>query len=75
MDPIKPSSADSVSVVASLAYAGVGTFVLLRLVAAFTPLRVTAAQELTGIDLHAHSEQGYRDSEAGLGAPVFLAGD
>lgn len=65
----------AVSVVASLAYAGVGTFVLLRLVAAFTPLRVTAAQELTGIDLHAHSEQGYRDSEAGLGAPVFLAGD
>lgn len=64
-----------VSVVAALVYAGVGTFILLKLVSLVMPLRVSERQELAGIDLSAHREQGYSESELGLGAPVFLGGD
>lgn len=64
-----------VSVVASLAFAGVGSFILLKLVSLVTPLRVPANQEVTGMDIAAHSEQGYSENETGLGAPVFVGGD
>ncbi len=63
------------SVAASLAYAGAGSFLLLKLVSVVTPLRVPASQEVGGMDIAAHSEQGYSDSETGLGAPVFVGGD
>lgn len=63
------------SVGASLVWAGVGSFVLLKLVSVVTPLRVPASQEVSGMDLSAHSEQGYADNETGLGAPVFVGGD
>ncbi len=64
-----------ISVMTSLVWAGVGSFILLKLVAAIMPLRVPASQEIAGIDISAHSEQGYSESETGLGAPVFLGGD
>ena len=64
-----------VSVVASVVWAGVGSFVLLKLVGLVMPLRVPASQEVAGIDQSAHSEQGYSENETGLGAPVFLGGD
>ncbi|MBZ9750539.1 ammonium transporter [Deinococcus sp. HMF7604] len=60
---------------AAVAYTGVGSFVLLKLVGLVTPLRVPASQEVAGMDVSAHSEQGYSDSETGLGAPVFVGGD
>lgn len=62
------------SVAAALAWAGVGSFLLLKLVSVFLPLRVAASQEVGGMDISAHSEQGYADSETGLGAPVFVGG-
>jgi len=64
-----------IGVAASVAFTGVGSFVLLRLVGVLTPLRVSSRQEVTGMDLSAHSEQGYSDQETGLGAPVFVGGD
>ena len=64
-----------VSVVASLAFAGVGSWVLLKLVSLVVPLRVPAQLEISGMDLGAHSEQGYGEHELNLGAPVFLGGD
>ncbi|ACO44892.1 ammonium transporter [Deinococcus deserti] len=64
-----------ISVVASVVYAGLGSWALLKLVSVLTPLRVPATQELTGMDLHAHREQGYSENETGLGAPIFLGGD
>ncbi|GAA5534672.1 ammonium transporter [Deinococcus aluminii] len=64
-----------VGVVVSVAYTGLGSLALLSLVRLFTPLRVPASQEVVGIDLSAHSEQGYSENETGLGAPVFLGGD
>ncbi|MEF2279351.1 ammonium transporter [Deinococcus sp. YIM 134068] len=64
-----------ISVVASILYTGIGSFILLRLVGLVMPLRVPASQEVAGIDISAHSEQGYSENETGLGAPVFLGGD
>lgn len=64
-----------IGVVACVAFTGLGSFVLLRLVGVVTPLRVSPRQEVGGMDLSAHSEQGYNDSEGGLGAPVFVGGD
>jgi len=65
----------AISVVAAIAFAGIGTFVILKLVSLMMPLRIPASQEIGGIDVSAHSEQGYSESETGLGAPVFVGGD
>ncbi|EYB69605.1 ammonium transporter [Deinococcus phoenicis] len=64
-----------VSVAVSVLYTGLGSFVLLKLVSLVLPLRVTARQEVGGMDLSAHSEQGYTEQEGGLSAPVFVGGD
>lgn len=64
-----------VGVAASVVWTGLGSLILLRLVSLFTPLRVPASQEIAGIDISAHSEQGYSENETGLGTPVFLGGD
>lgn len=64
-----------ISVIASLVWAGAGSYVLLKLVGLVMPLRVTAGQEISGIDISAHREQGYSENETNLGAPVFLGGD
>ncbi|GAA5513198.1 ammonia channel [Deinococcus carri] len=63
------------SVAVSVLYTGAGSFLLLKLVGLWMPLRVTVRQEVGGMDLSAHSEQGYREPETGLGAPVFVGGD
>ncbi|ANE42735.1 ammonium transporter [Deinococcus puniceus] len=64
-----------VAVLFTVVFTGLGTFVLLKLVGLIMPLRIPASQEITGIDISAHSEQGYSESETGLGAPVFVGGD
>jgi ammonium transporter, Amt family len=48
-----------VAVAAALAYSGVLTFVLLKIVASIIPLRVPAVDESTGMDLAAHGEEAY----------------
>lgn len=64
-----------VAVLFTVVFTGLGTFLLLKLVGLIMPLRIPASQEITGIDISAHSEQGYSESETGLGAPVFVGGD
>ncbi|UQN07265.1 ammonium transporter [Deinococcus sp. QL22] len=64
-----------VAVLFTVVFTGLGTFLLLKLVSLIMPLRIPASQEITGIDISAHSEQGYSESETGLGAPVFVGGD
>ena len=64
-----------IGVAASVVWTGLGSFILLKLVGLVMPLRVPVNQEIAGIDVSAHSEQGYSDSETGLGAPVFVGGD
>jgi Amt family ammonium transporter len=47
------------AVLAAIAYSGVMTFVLLKLIGAVVPLRATADDEATGMDLSLHGEEAY----------------
>ena len=49
----------ALGVVATFVYTGVVTFLLLKLVGLFTPLRVTAEEESQGLDIALHEERGY----------------
>lgn len=64
-----------VGIVAAAALAGSGTFVLLKLVALVTPLRLSERQETLGIDLAEHQEEGYQEAQSPLAAPVFVGND
>lgn len=45
--------------IATALYCGIATFVLLKLIALVTPLRVSSDQEREGLDLVLHEERGY----------------
>jgi Amt family ammonium transporter len=57
----------STAIVATLAYSGVMSFALLKLIGAITPLRATADDEAIGLDLSQHGEEAYVHAE-GSGA-------
>ncbi|MFF2483038.1 ammonium transporter [Paenibacillus sp. NPDC058071] len=46
-------------VLVAVALAAVGTFVILKVIGLFTPLRVTEEQETSGLDLSLHGENAY----------------
>ena len=48
-----------VSIVATLAYSAVGSFVLLKIIDVTVGLRVTEDEEVTGLDITLHNEKGY----------------
>jgi Amt family ammonium transporter len=48
-----------VSVVATLAYSAVGSFILLKAIDALVGLRVSEEEEVTGLDIVLHDEKGY----------------
>jgi Amt family ammonium transporter len=55
-----------VGVVATIAFSGVGTFAVLKLVGRITPLRAAESDELSGLDLAEAGERGYAaDSDTG----------
>jgi Amt family ammonium transporter len=49
----------AVAVGAAIVYSGVGSFVLLRLIALVMPLRAADADEVTGLDVTQHGEEAY----------------
>jgi Amt family ammonium transporter len=49
----------AVAVLASIAYSGTMTFVLLKLIGAVLPLRADAGDESTGMDVTQHGEEAY----------------
>jgi len=51
----------AVGVVVTIVLAVVATFVILKLVGIFTPLRVTAEEEEVGLDISLHGEEAYPD--------------
>ena len=51
--------AQSVGVVATIIYSGIGSFVILKLVDVMVGLRVSEEEEVTGLDLTLHDEKGY----------------
>ena len=65
----------ALGVLTTLAFVGIGSFILLKLVGLVMPLRVSERQETAGIDLVSHEEEGYREAENSLSAPVMLGGD
>jgi len=52
-------SVQAIGVIATVAYTAIASFIILKAVALFTPLRVSAEQEVQGLDLVEHEETGY----------------
>jgi Amt family ammonium transporter len=71
----------ALAALAAPAYAFVGTFLLLKLVGALMPLRVSEREEALGLDVTAHGEEAYATGEgailvtpeAGADVPVLVA--
>jgi len=53
----------AVAVGAAIVYSGVVSFVLLKVVGAIFPLRVSAENEMTGVDISQHGEEAYVHGE------------
>jgi Amt family ammonium transporter len=53
----------AVAVAAALAYSGVMSFVLLKLIGLVMPLRANSSEETEGLDLTQHGEEAYSHSE------------
>ena len=49
----------ALGMVATIAWCGIGTFVLLKLINVMLPLRVSSDEETEGLDLVLHEEKGY----------------
>ena len=58
----------AVAVAAAAAYSFVGSFVLLKLVGLVIPLRTTADDEVTGLDISQHGEEAYLHVESSKSA-------
>ncbi|NNE38447.1 MAG: ammonium transporter, partial [Gammaproteobacteria bacterium] len=48
-----------IGVVATIAWCGIATFIILKLVDAMVGIRVTEEEETEGLDLVLHDERGY----------------
>ena len=51
------------AVLAAIVYSGVMSFVLLKLIALFVPLRATSSDEASGLDITMHGEEAYVHAE------------
>ncbi|AVX21390.1 ammonium transporter [Carboxydocella sporoproducens DSM 16521] len=60
--------AEIISVAATYLFAGIGTYLILKAINLFLPLRVEAEEEVTGLDLTQHGEEAYPDFT--LGGPL-----
>ena len=49
------------SIIATYAFAAIGTLIILKIVGFFTKVRATDDEEITGLDLTMHGEEAYRD--------------
>jgi Amt family ammonium transporter len=58
------------AVLAAIVYSGVMSFVLLKLIALFVPLRATSSDEASGLDITLHGEEAYVHAEGSL--PVVV---
>jgi Amt family ammonium transporter len=63
----------ALAVLAGPAYAFCMTFVLLKAIALFAPLRVSAGDEALGLDIVSHGEEAYPSGEGAILVPVFPA--
>jgi Amt family ammonium transporter len=56
----------AVAVLAAVLYSALGTFLLLKLVGLFTPLRASPKEEGTGLDVTQHGEEAYTSGEGAI---------
>jgi Amt family ammonium transporter len=56
----------AVGVAATLAYSGIATFVLLKLISVVLPLRAVTRAEGVGMDITQHGEEAYSDGEGAV---------
>jgi Amt family ammonium transporter len=56
----------AIAVAAAIAFSAAGTFVILRLVGAFTPLRAGVREEGLGLDIAQHGEEAYARGEGAI---------
>ena len=54
----------AIAVAAAAAYSFVGSFILVKLIGLVIPLRATADDEMTGLDISQHGEEAYLNAEA-----------
>lgn len=72
---VKQLGVQVLSVLVSLAFCGLMTFIILKVVNALVGLRVSAAEEVEGVDLSEHGESGYHgDLSIGHGIPGVVVG-
>ena len=65
---LEPMAIQLVGVLATLAFSGLGSYGILKLVGRITPLRAPEADELAGLDIAEAGERGYAaDSDTGTG--------
>jgi ammonium transporter, Amt family len=60
----------ALAVVTAIGFSALGTLVIARVLAAFTPLRADADSEAQGLDVAMHGEEAYTDGEGALLMPV-----
>jgi Amt family ammonium transporter len=56
----------AVAVGVAILYSALGTFLLLKLVGLFTPLRATPKEEGAGLDVAQHGEEAYASGEGAI---------
>ena len=59
-------SIQALAVVAAMAFSAAGTFALLKLIGAFTPLRAASRAEGLGLDVTEHGEEAYTQGEGAI---------
>ncbi len=63
----KQLSIQALAVGASIVYSGIMSFVLLKVIGLVVPLRATASDETSGLDVTQHGEEAYIHDSGGLG--------
>jgi ammonium transporter, Amt family len=61
----------AVAVLSAIVYSAVGSFMLLKLIGLFIPLRAARDDESMGLDLSQHGEEAYVHSEGSSVAPAY----
>jgi ammonium transporter, Amt family len=66
-----------VAVLATVVFAGGGSYLIFRMVKAVMPLRISFDGELSGIDVHQHGEEAYHGSDlsSSLNEAILIAGN
>jgi ammonium transporter, Amt family len=59
----------AIAVVAAIAFTGIGTFAILKVMGLFMTLRVDAREEAIGLDVAQHGEQAYTSGEGAILVP------